>query len=77
MTAALKPNKHADWFLPKRRLSFKNAVYTKGLILIYQQGNFHLYQYKTDPNEAFGLQNILGLFGERQLCENKENNRSS
>jgi len=48
------------------------------LILIYRQVNFLLYQYKRDLNEAFGLQNILELFGERQLCKNrdyKENNQ--
>lgn len=30
MTGGLRLNKQPDWFLPKRRLSFKNAVYTKG-----------------------------------------------
>lgn len=73
--------KQACWLISaQEKLSFKNAVYTKGLILIYQQGYFHLYQYKTDLNETFGLQNILVLFGERQLCKNtdyKENNHSS
>lgn len=73
--------KQAAWLISaQEKAEFQECCLHKGLILIYHQGNFHLYQYKTDPREAFGLQSILGLTGERQLCKNrdyKENFHSS